>query len=363
YFFQVLSIRDKHPGHTRSSGKCRRKYRLVKEKVQNLTVVGIAGPGDALANFEETKKTLELIRAYDPDVTFCLSTNGLMLPQYAQELVNLGVSHVTVTINAVDLKIGARIYKHITYHGMTFVGESAAAILMANQLSGLKMLVQAGVICKVNIVTLKGINDQHIPEIVKTVKDIGCFITNIMPFIQVEGSVFENLEPISNKELNEIRKNCSSIMQQMYHCRQCRADAIGTLDHDRSIEFESCHSSMPEEQKEDTKKYTFAVASKSGMLVDSHFGQVNELYIYRYEKGEAVFVEKRNIAKYCSGEENCNGETDKIDNILKTMEDCEGIIAMRIGEAPKHKLADKKIRVFVTYDKIEDAVKKAAGQM
>ena len=66
--------------------------------MDNLTVVGIAGPGDALANFEETKKTLQLIKEYDPKVTFCLSTNGLMLPLYAQELIDLGVSHVTVTV-------------------------------------------------------------------------------------------------------------------------------------------------------------------------------------------------------------------------------------------------------------------------
>jgi nitrogenase molybdenum-iron protein alpha/beta subunit/uncharacterized Zn-finger protein len=78
------------------------RYLDAKGKMENLTVVGIAGPGDALANFAETKKTLSLIRAADPDVTFCLSTNGLMLPLHAQELIDLGVSHVTVTVNAVD---------------------------------------------------------------------------------------------------------------------------------------------------------------------------------------------------------------------------------------------------------------------
>jgi len=47
------------------------KYAIVKGKMDNLKVVGIAGPGDSLANFEETKKTLTLIREYDKDVTFC----------------------------------------------------------------------------------------------------------------------------------------------------------------------------------------------------------------------------------------------------------------------------------------------------
>jgi len=339
------------------------KYKLVKEKMSNLTVVGIAGPGDALANFQETRQTLEMIRAYDPQVTFCLSTNGLLLPQYAKELIELGVSHITVTMNAVDVKIGAKIYQYINYNGIRFEGESAAAILLANQLSGLKMLVAAGIICKVNIVSLKGINDKHIPEIVKTVKDLGCFVTNIMPQIQVEGSKFEHLEPLSNVEINEIRKTCGETMKQMYHCRQCRADAIGTLDHDQSLEFNQIQKSENQPASLEEKEYVFAVASKSGMLVDTHFGQVSEFYIYKYSGGKAVYQEKRDIEKYCTGALECDEEKDKIGKILVALEGCDGIIATRIGEAPKEKLKEKNISVFITYDRIEDAVKTAAFKL
>lgn len=338
------------------------KYKYVKKKVPNLSVVGIAGPGDALANFDETKRTLQLIREYDRDITFCLSTNGLMLPQFVSELSALGVTHVTVTLNAVDTKIGAKIYKYIVYNGVRFEGESAAAILLANQLSGLRLLVAAGIICKVNLVTLKGINDEHIPEIVKTVKEIGCYITNIMPFIKVEGSVFENLDTLSNKEINKIRNECGQTMKQMYHCRQCRADAIGTLDNDVSIEFEGCKGSCEITALPD-KTYKFAVASKSGMLVDSHFGQVNELYIYEYRDGEAKFKEKRKIRQYCSGSDECSTTDDKITLILNAIHDCNGVIAMRIGEAPKKKLKAKNINVYTTYDRIEAAVKTAAESM
>jgi uncharacterized Fe-S cluster-containing radical SAM superfamily protein len=126
------------------------RYIDAKSRIPNMTVVGIAGPGDALANFDETKETLTRIREIDPDVTFCLSTNGLLLPLYAQELVDLGVSHVTVTINAVDPEIGAKIYKHIDYLGTRYTGSAAAAILLANQLAGLRYLTARGVVCKVN---------------------------------------------------------------------------------------------------------------------------------------------------------------------------------------------------------------------
>ncbi len=55
--------------------------------------------------------------------------------------------------------------------------------------------------------------------------------------IPVQGSKFEDLPLISNVELNSMRKECEIDMKQMYHCKQCRADAIGTLGEDRSINF------------------------------------------------------------------------------------------------------------------------------
>ncbi len=338
------------------------KYKAVKEKVPNLTVVGIAGPGDALANFEETKGTLELIREYDKEVTFCLSTNGLMLPNYANELCDLGVSHVTVTMNAADISIGAQIYKYANYNGMKLEGESAAAVLMANQLSGLRMLVARGIICKVNIVAIKGINDAHIPEIVKQVKDIGCFMTNIMPCIQVKGSAFENLPTICNKELNELRNKCSGTMKQMYHCRQCRADAIGTLDQDISIQFAGCNGIKGKDNKAEAF-YRFAVASKSGIIIDQHFGHAKEFYIYEYRQKNVNFIEKRSIHKYCEGFEECGDQENKIQQIMKAIEDCDGVIALRTGEAPKKQMESKGIKVISTYDIIEEAIKKAAVAM
>jgi nitrogenase cofactor biosynthesis protein NifB len=350
------------------------KYLEVKKRVPNLSVVGIAGPGDALANFEETKKTLQLIREQDQGVTFCLSTNGLMLPQYAEELVALGVSHVTVTMNAIDPVIGGKIYKYVDYMGRKYYGESAAAILMANQLAGIRMLTAKGIICKVNIVMLKGINEYHIPEVVAKVKELGGTITNIMQLIPVKGSVFENLPLVSNKEIMDMRKKCGETMKQMYHCRQCRADAIGTLDRDQSIEFNACHkvteedilpvtAAMNTKEAYPGKSIHVAVATKSGMIVDQHFGHVSEFYVYEYANGNAVFKEKRTVKKYCAGPGECEDNENRMDSIIQTISDCNAVIAMRIGDSPKQKLESKGIMTFTTYDRIEDSVKWAANEM
>lgn len=346
------------------------KYIMVKEKMPNLKVVGIAGPGDSLAEFENTKKTLALIRKADPEVTFCLSTNGLLLPLYADELVELGVSHVTVTVNAVNATIGAKIYKHIDYMGNRYFGEVGAAILMANQMAGIKRLTSLGVVCKVNIVMLKGINEYHIPVVVAKAKELGCEITNIMQLIPVVGSAFENMPLTSNREITDMKKHCESTLKQMYHCHQCRADAIGTLDDDQSINFRGCtsanNSKKPKVKEE--KTLLFAVSSKSGVLVDQHFGHASDFYIYEYKNKNIRFKERRSVAKYCEGSDSCDGmgggsKEGKMEAILETVKDCNGVLAMRIGEAPKQKLKEKSIETFTTYDRIEDAVKQAVEKL
>lgn len=351
-------VNESRPGVTTevlSAEEAFAKYKLVKSKMDNLKVVGIAGPGDALANFNTVRETLKLIREYDPEVTFCLSTNGLMLPFYAQELIDLGVSHVTITMNAIDPKITAKVYKFVDYLGVTYTGEEGAQILLNNQLSGLKYLTNRGIVVKVNIVMLKGINDHHIEEVVKRVRDLGATITNIMQMIPVKGSVFENMPLTSNKEIMDLRKKCGEHLEQMYHCKQCRADAIGLLGDDQSQKFNKPMDKVTEE-----KPLKFAIASKSGIGVDMHFGHASEFYIYEYKNGDSRYLEKRDVEKYCNGKEVCEEEEDKFAKLSKIVSDCSGILCLRIGDEPKKKLKNMGIEVFMTCETIETAVEKAA---
>ena len=152
-----------------------------------------------------------------------------MLPQYASEMNALGVSHTSVTLNAIDPALGARIYKHIRFMGNSYTGVAGASILLANQLNGIKMLVAAGIAVKVNCVVLKGVNDGHIFEITKASARLGAVMTNIMPQIPVKGSAFGDLEKIGSRELARLRKESAANIRQMTHCRQCRADAAGVL--------------------------------------------------------------------------------------------------------------------------------------
>ncbi|MBA5851677.1 nitrogenase cofactor biosynthesis protein NifB [Clostridium sp. cel8] len=363
---------ESRPGVTSeilSPAQALEKFKLVKSKMKNLTVVGIAGPGDALANFDKVRESFKLIRAESPDITFCLSTNGLMLPFYANELIELGVSHVTVTINSVDKKIGAKIYREVNYLGHKYEGEEGAQILMNNQLTGIKYLCSKGVTCKVNIVMLKGINDKHIKDVVKKVKECGVYMTNIMQMIPVEGSRFADLPLVSNIELNEMRKDCELDIKQMYHCRQCRADAIGTLSQDCSIDFRGCstcssgctsgnkqNKTLEKIASDVDERYKFAISSKTGMNIDQHFGHATEFYIYSYDAGTIKFIEKRNVEKYCTGIEDCDNHEDKISKIIRTIKDCNAVLTLRAGFEPKEKLESAGIKLIEMYDSINKGI-------
>ena len=339
-------------------------FMKVKRDMPNLTVVGIAGPGDTLANPEETFRTLEMIRKEDPNITFCMSTNGLALPEYVEDMKRVGVSHATVTINAVDPVIGAQIYKFAMYRGKKYTGETAAALLLANQMAGLRALSQAGIVSKVNTVLLKGINDGHIPQVVETARELGAVMTNIMQLIPVKGSVFENMPLVSNKELMDMRRSCEPTLKQTYHCKQCRADAVGLLGDDKSIDYRppvAEKAPVVEEAKPAVaRKIRIAVASKTGMTVDQHFGQAEQFYIYESDGDAASYVETRSVSKYCNGMDDCGEKAGRMAGILAAVDDCKGVLALRIGESPLKKLETKGIRVFTLYENVDKAVNDAA---
>jgi nitrogen fixation protein NifB len=236
---------------------------------------------------------------------------------------------------------------------------------LKKQLAGIKYLTARGVLVKINIVMIKGINDHHIPEIVKTVKELGVFTTNIMPLIPAPDSGFEHFSQTSMKEINELRNICQIDIQQMRHCQQCRADAIGLLGEDRSEEFRMCNLPVKEKEilKIADKKYKIAVASKYGRLVDQHFGHASEFTIYQSNGRSFEIVEKRAVTKYCKGMEECDANESRRENTILSVQDCDAVLTMRIGHHAKQELEAKKIFSVEYCDTVENGLYYTVGQL
>ena len=225
-------VNESRPGVTSkvlSPQEALEKTRQIVADYPFIKVVGIAGPGDPLEN-DATFETFELIKNEFPELTLCMSTNGLLLPEKLQEILRVGVSTLTVTVNAIDPEIQAKIMDHIVYHGKVYKRVEAAEIQVKNQLEGIKAAIDAGLVLKVNTVLIPGINDRHVVEIARKLNELGVYIMNVMPLIN-QGA-FADLEPPTAEERKAVQEACEPYVMQMRHCRQCRADAYGLLAQD-----------------------------------------------------------------------------------------------------------------------------------
>ncbi len=358
-----------------------KKTLAVAAAIPQMTVLGIAGPGDPLANPERTFATFRELAKTAPDIRLCVSTNGLQLPQHAEELAKYNIEHVTITINCVDPDIGAKIYPWIFWENRRIRGRKAAEILIKQQQEGLEKLVALGVLVKVNSVLIPGINDEHLAEVNRIVRDKGAFLHNIMPLIaEAEHGTFYGLtgqRGPTNEELTAVQDACATDMKLMKHCRQCRADAVGMLGEDRGAEFtldkldamevdyaaamehrREVQAQIKEQMKAPPQpvavpiefvrlkppvagarpRVSIAVATKGGNVVNEHFGHANEFLIYRVDDEKVEFHGVRKVAPYCTGAEHCDEDQSVLNGILEALSDCTGVLSAKIGIEPWEQL-------------------------
>lgn len=194
------------------------------ELCPEITVVGIAGPGDTLATGHAIE-TFKLVHEFYPDLIQCLSTNGLLLERYADDLYKVGVGTITVTVNAVNPIIQSKIISYIQLDGQIYYGEEAAKKLIDAQLRGIKKISDLGIIVKVNTVLIPGINDNHIGEIAKSVQEAGATLYNIIPLIPQHE--LSHISPPTCLQLDKARQEAEKYLEVFRHCKHCRADACG----------------------------------------------------------------------------------------------------------------------------------------
>jgi nitrogen fixation protein NifB len=191
-----------------------------------LKVVGIAGPGEPLAN-QATLQTLKLVHHRFPQLIKCLSTNGLLLSENLKSLKESGVKAVTVTVNNISPRVGEKIYRQIAYQGKDYFGTAGAALLWQKQKEGIEAAVTMGMLVKINSVVIAGINDAHLQKVAQAVREAGAHVMNIIPLIP-QGE-FARLKPPTQTQLFFLREKLAPVISQITHCRRCRADARGML--------------------------------------------------------------------------------------------------------------------------------------
>jgi nitrogen fixation protein NifB len=300
----------------------------VMEREPSITVVGIAGPGDPMANAEETLETLRLVRSRFPKMLFCLASNGLGLPAHVDDLAGLGVTHVTVTINAVDPAIAGKIYSWVRDGKVIYRGAKAAELLLSRQLEAVKALKAKGIQVKVNTIVIPGINDEHVIDVARTVADLGVDILNCMPVYPNADTPFENVAEPTHDQMAAIRSAAGELLPQMHHCTRCRAYAVGLLDADRTADFQETMAECAAEQAFLPERPYVAVATLEGMLVNQHLGEAYRLQIWEPNGQGFRMVEERRAPEP-------GGGVRRWMDLAEVLKDCRAVLVSGIGDNPR----------------------------
>jgi nitrogen fixation protein NifB len=312
----------------------------------SLRVVGIAGPGDPLANAASTLETLRLVRLFHPEILLCLATNGLTLPKHAEALAALRVSHVTVTVSAVKPAIGSQIYRYVMDGAQRLTGIAAAERILSAQLQGIRMLVELGVLVKVNAIQIPGVNEDHLIDVARTVGKLGVSRFNCLPLHPVAGTPFAQITEPTASSTRKVREACSAYLPQMEHCARCRADAVGRIGHHPSEEQLLLLRKHARPAAETTRRFV-AVASQEGVIVNQHLGEATQLWIFAQRGDGFVQVDKRSAPQVGRGDQRWR-------ELAAILGDCRALLVTDAGLRPRQVLEAAQIGVHATEGLIED---------
>lgn len=331
--------------------------RLISNKGVEIAVVGIAGPGDPFANVNETFETIKQVKTVFPDMLYCLSSNGIDVAQYIDKIVELGVSHVTITMNAIDPKIAAQIYSWIRFNKKIYRGIEAGKLIIERQTEAIKLLKQHNITVKINSIILPGINDHHIVEVAKYVASLGADLMNCIPVHPNKDTAFEDIEEPSKQMVHDIQQQISAYIKPMKHCARCRADAAGLLGKDIADTVTLLKEAANKPLFATENRPYVAVASHEGILVNQHLGEAKDFLIFAHTKEGYIHVDTREAPKAGLGD-------IRWIQLAKLLSDCNTILVNGAGANPSSMLKSMGIKIIQMNGLIEaglDAIYKGAS--
>ncbi|MEA3490736.1 MAG: GTP 3',8-cyclase MoaA [Campylobacterota bacterium] len=120
---------------------------------EGVTKIRITG-GEPLLR-EGLDTFIKMIHDYSPDIDLALTTNAYLLPQTAQKLKDAGLKRLNISLDSLKPEVAQLI---------------AQKDVLAQVLEGIDKALEVGLGIKINMVPLKGINDDEILDIIEYCK-------------------------------------------------------------------------------------------------------------------------------------------------------------------------------------------------
>ncbi len=117
---------------------------------EGITKIRLTG-GEPLLR-EDLDKFIEMIHNYKPDIDLALTTNAYLLEATAQRLKDAGLKRLNISLDSLKPEVAQKI---------------AQKDVLAQVLKGIDKALEVGLGVKINMVPLKGINDNEILDIIE----------------------------------------------------------------------------------------------------------------------------------------------------------------------------------------------------
>ena len=305
-------------------------------------MVGITGPGDPLATPESTLRTLRMVRDRYPDISLCLTTTGIGGDMYAPELADLGLSHVTVLVDAVAPEVAEKLYAWIRPSTRTVPLPEAARALMNEQARAVTAFKRAGLTVKITTTVSPGYNAGHVEEIAAAMATLGADIMAVVPYRPAEDTT---ADPAGSgmELLATVRDRAARHLDLMPAWDECGADVVGVNRPDSATPV----AVLP---RPTADRPNVAVVSVGGMDVDLHLGHAVKILIYGpREDGLPCLLETRDAPEPGTG-------SSRWKELARTLRDCFVLLTASAGEKPRQILSRQGLSVLIMDGEIEGAV-------
>jgi len=146
---------------------------------------------------------LEIIRSVPPGMESSLTTNGVLLAGMAADLKSAGLSRVNVSLDSLNRDT----YKYITGHDR-----------LSDVISGIEAALVAGLTpVKINMVVLRGINENEIDDLIDFVKGNRDLVLQLIELMDMGGCVYHSQLNGVEERLSE---NSKQILTRRMHHRK-----------------------------------------------------------------------------------------------------------------------------------------------
>jgi nitrogen fixation protein NifB len=310
---------------------------------KTVDIVGITGPGDPLAVPEPTLRTLRLVRAKYPEISLCLTTLGIGGDQIAEELAEIGLSHITVLVDAVSSEVAEKLYAWIRPSTKTMPLPEAAKALLNEQAKAVTAFKRAGLTVKINTTVYPGYNAGHVEQVAAAMATLGADIMGVVPY-NPAGESGDNPARSGMELISTVRDRAARHIDLMPAWEECGEDIVGF---ERPGQDAALVAVLPKPSQE---RPNVAVVSSGGMDVDLHLGHAIKVLIYGpREDGLQCLLETREAPKSGSG-------SSRWKELAKTLSDCFVILATSAGDSPRKILSREGLSVLITDGEIESTV-------